>query len=134
MAPGTFVNNLSSEYMVLGINMGLGVELTEKLSVGATLTLGTGFEQLGLTGPLVSSAMVNAYALRGTFGLDYAFNPCNTVGVFYQTRMDFQFPNAIRIGNDYNDHVDLSAGDRWARIREYRLVRRQSAAGCRCLL
>ena len=47
--------------------------------------------------------MVNDYALGGTFGLDYNVNPCNTVGLFYQTRMDFQFADAVRIGNTYSD-------------------------------
>ena len=47
--------------------------------------------------------MVNDYGLRGTFGLDYDLNPCNTVGVFYQTRMDFDFPNAVRFNDVYND-------------------------------
>ncbi len=104
LAPdGSFLNNVSSEYMVLGINAGVGVELSDKLSVGAALTLGTGFEQLGFTGPLASSAMVNAYGLRGNFGFDYALNPCNTVGVFYQTRLDFTYPNAVRFGSTYND-------------------------------
>ena len=31
----SILNNVSSQYLVLGINMGLGVELTEKLSAGA---------------------------------------------------------------------------------------------------
>jgi long-chain fatty acid transport protein len=97
------LNNVSTEYMVLGINMGAGFDLTDRLSAGATLTLGSGFEQLGFTGPLVSSAMVNAYALRGTFGLDYDVNDCNTIGAFYQTRMDFDFPNAVRFNNVYRD-------------------------------
>jgi len=100
---GSFLNNVSSEYMVLGINAAMGVELTERLSAGAALTLGTAFAQLGTTGELVSSAMVHDYGLRGTFGLDYALNPCNTVGVFYQTRMDFTFPNAVRFRDAYND-------------------------------
>ncbi len=30
-------------------------------------------------------------------------NPNNTVGVFYQTRMDFDFPNAVRFRDAYND-------------------------------
>ena len=67
------------------------------------MTLGNGFEQLGFTGPLASSAMVNAYGLRGNFGLDYALNSCNTVGVFYQTRLDFTFPDAVRFNNAYHD-------------------------------
>jgi long-chain fatty acid transport protein len=99
----TVLNNLSSEYMVLGVNVCAGFDLTDRLAVGATLTLGSGYEQLGLTGPLVSSAMVNAYALRGTLGLDYDLNDCNTIGAFYQTRMDFDFPNAVRFNNVYRD-------------------------------
>ncbi len=103
MTPDPILTNVSSQYLVLGINVGLGVELTEKLSAGAALTLGTAYEQMGFTGPLVSSAMVSDYALRGTFGLDYNLNPCSTVGVFYQTRMDFEFNNAVRVNNDYHN-------------------------------
>ena len=97
LAPsGSFLNNLSNEYMVLGVNVGAGFELTDRLSAGAAMTLGTGFEQLGFIGPISSTAMVHDYALRGTIGLDYRLNEGNTVGLFYQTRMDFQFPDAIR--------------------------------------
>jgi len=104
LAPATsFLNNVSSEYMVLGINAAMGIEVTKQLSVGAAMTLGNGFEQLGFTGPLASSAMVNGYGLRGTFGLDYALNSCNTVGAYYQTRLDFNFPNAVRFGSAYYD-------------------------------
>jgi long-chain fatty acid transport protein len=99
----TFINNITEEYLVLGINVGMGVELTDKLSAGAALTLGNGYEQLGLVGPITSTAMVNDYALRGTFGLDYDLNSCNTAGVFYQTRMDFDYPQAVRLGNTYHD-------------------------------
>ena len=100
---GSFLNNVSSEYVVLGVNAAMGIELGERLSAGAAMTLGNGFEQLGFTGPLASSAMVNAYGLRGTFGLDYSLNPCNTVGAFYQTRLDFKFPDSVRFGNAYHD-------------------------------
>ena len=104
LAPnGSSLNNVSSEYVVLGVNAGVALELTDRLSVGAAMTLGNAFEQLGFTGPLASTAMVNAYGLRGNFGLDYALNPCNTVGVSYQTRLDFQFPNAVRFGDQYYD-------------------------------
>jgi len=106
LAPaGSSLNNVSNEYVVFGINAALGVELTNRLSAGAAITLGCGLEQLGLTGPLASSAMVTDYGLRGTFGLDYALNPCNTVGVFYQSRLDFQFSNALRVlsANTYRD-------------------------------
>ena len=104
---GSLLNNVSSEYVVLGVNAAVGIELGDRLSAGAAMTLGNGFEQLGFTGPLASSAMVNAYGLRGTFGLDYALNPCNTVGAFYQTRLDFKFPDAVRFGS-LNTYHDLS--------------------------
>ena len=106
LAPaGSLLNNVSNTYVVFGINAALGVELTDRLSAGAAITLGSGLEQLGVNGPLVSSAMVTDYGLRGTFGLDYAINPCNTVGVFYQTRLDFQFSNAVTVTNGANANV-----------------------------
>jgi len=97
---GSFVNDFSTEYLVLGLNAGAGFDLTERLSVGATATLATGFEQLGL---VPNSAMVHDYALRGNFGLDYKLNPRNTLGVFYQTEECFQFPNAFLIAGTYHD-------------------------------
>jgi len=100
-APGdSVVNDFSSEYLVLGINVGAGFDLTERLSVGASATLGTGFEQLGL---VANSAMVHDYALRGTVGFDYILNPCNTIGFFYQTKESFQFPDAMLINGTYRD-------------------------------
>ena len=71
---------------------------------------------MGFNGPLVSSAMVSDYGLRGTFGLDYDVNPCNTVGVFYQTRMDFQFSNAVTHRQQLMLNADITAGDRRAGI------------------
>lgn len=90
---GSFANSFSSEYLVLGVNAGVGFDLGDRLSLGMSATLGTGFEQLGL---VQTTAMVHDYALRGTIGLDYDLNDCNTVSTFYQTKMGFQFPNAFR--------------------------------------
>ncbi|NLX96400.1 MAG: hypothetical protein GXY83_09510 [Rhodopirellula sp.] len=89
---GSIANNFSSEYLVLGMNMGVGLELTDRLSAGITVTLGTGFEQLGT---VQTSAMVHDYALRGNFGVDYDLTPCSTVSVFYQTELGFNYPNAF---------------------------------------
>ena len=97
---GSIVNDFSSEYMVLGLNAGVGFDLTDRLSVGAAATLGTGFEQLGLVS---NSAMVHDYAVRGTLGVDYKLTPENTVGAFYQSKESFQFPNAVFIGGAYRD-------------------------------
>lgn len=101
----SYANDFSTELVVLGLNLGVGIELTERLSVGASMTLGTGFEQLGL---VQSSAMVHDYGLRGTFGADYDLNSANTVAAFYQTKMSFNFPNAFRLPNGTyrNIHMD----------------------------
>lgn len=100
---GTFANSFSSEYLVLGVNAGAGFKLSERLSVGASLTLGVGFEQLGL---VQTSAMVHDYGLRGNFGMDYALNGCNTVAAFYQTKLGFQFPNAF-LNPNTNTYSDV---------------------------
>jgi len=67
------------------------------------MTLGTGFEQFAFIGPVVSSAMVNAYALRGTVGVDYDLDDRNTVGFYYQSKMGFDFPSGFRVGTNYQD-------------------------------
>lgn len=114
----SFANDVSSEYLVLGTNAGLGIDVTDRWSVGAALTLGTGFSQMGV---VQSSALVHDYALRGTFGCDYDVNACNTVGVYYQTNMHFQFPNAFRLprGEYRNINVDQpqTVGCGWANRR-----------------
>ncbi len=101
--PGSFINNESSELLVLGVNIGAGFKVSDRLSVGAAITLGAGFEQLGLVGPIVGSAMVNSYALRGTAGFDYDLNDCNTLGFYYQSKLSLDFPSAARVGSTYYD-------------------------------
>ena len=76
------------------------MELTDRLSVGASTTLGTAFEQLGFVGPIVGSAMVNDYGCAPASAPTTRSNNCNTVGVLWQSKMDFQFPDAIRVGGE----------------------------------
>jgi long-chain fatty acid transport protein len=104
---GSPINDISGEYLVLGLNIGVGMELAEGLSAGATATLGTGFSQLGL---VQSTAMVHDYALRGTLGLAYDLDPCNTVGAYYQTKLGFTFPNAflLPVGPNAGSYRDIN--------------------------
>ena len=97
------VNDISGELLILGLNVGAGVDVTEELSLGATVTLGTGFSQLGV---VQSSAMVHDYALRGTVGAAYDLNPCNTLGVYYQSELGFTYPEAFRLPNA--SYVDIA--------------------------
>ena len=103
-APGTILNNYSEQYLVLGLTAGIGMQVTDRLSVGASATLGVGFEQFGFVGgTVVNNAMANAYALRATLGADYAFDDCDMLGVFWQTPMSFQFSDAVLFNGNYQD-------------------------------
>ncbi|WP_161604607.1 OmpP1/FadL family transporter [Roseiconus nitratireducens] len=82
----------SSQYLALDVVSGLGVELTERLSVGATVAVGSSY----LDGPFVDlAAMTSAYGLRGTFGVTYQADHCTTLGAYWQTRKSLEFENAV---------------------------------------
>ena len=81
-------NATSSYLLLLEFAPSVGIELTERLSIGATMFIGDGYA----SGPFVgTSGMTNAYALRGGFGLDYALGEATRLGAYYQTNQDFRF-------------------------------------------
>jgi long-chain fatty acid transport protein len=82
----------TSELLIYGLNVGAGARLTDRLSVGAALTLGMAIGESGLA---ESSAMSHAYGLRGTLGLDYEVMPSTMLGAFYQTKMSFTLDDAV---------------------------------------
>ena len=87
-------NGTSSSLLNLQITGGASAALTDRLSLGGTISLGEGF----FDGPFVGAgAMVMAYGLRGAVGLNYALTPATSVGMYYQTREDFVFEDAIRL-------------------------------------
>jgi long-chain fatty acid transport protein len=87
-------NGTSADYLALDIVAAAGVYVTERLSIGAALALGTSF----LDGPFVGdSAMVLDYGLRGTIGAAYELNPCTMAGIYWQTKKHFTFDNAISL-------------------------------------
>ena len=87
-------NGTSALIQGLAIAAGAGVDVTERLAMGANLQLGSAT----LDGPFVGiGAGVYDYALRGSLGLTYDLAPATTLGFYYQTRQDFQFDNAISL-------------------------------------
>ena len=83
-------NATSSYLLLLEFAPSVAVELTERLSIGATMFIGDGYA----SGPFVgTSGMTNAYALRGGFGLDYALGDATWLGAYYQTTQAFRFEN-----------------------------------------
>jgi len=83
-------NATASYLLLLEFAPSVAVELTERLSIGATMFIGDGYA----SGPFVgTSGMTNAYALRGGFGLDYALGDATWLGAYYQTTQAFRFEN-----------------------------------------
>lgn len=82
----------NSASTIFNLPTALGVDLTDRLSLGATLALGIAF----FDGPFVgASGMTPDYALRGTLGANYELTSFTTVGGYYQTRQSYQFDNAV---------------------------------------
>lgn len=87
-------NGTSSNLLVLQLTAAAAMELSERLSAGASLSMGSGF----FDGPFVGlGAMVPAYGIRGSVGLSYWLTPGTTLGFYYQSVERFNFQNAIRL-------------------------------------
>jgi long-chain fatty acid transport protein len=77
---------------VTNVPVSLGVEITDRCSVGATLSLGTA----RFDGPFTSNGgMTTDYALRGTVGMNYKTSDFTKVGAYYQSGQSFRFDNAL---------------------------------------
>jgi long-chain fatty acid transport protein len=98
-------NATSSYLLLLEFAPSVAVELTERLSIGATMFIGDGYA----SGPFVgTSGMTNAYALRGGFGLDYALGDATWLGAYYQTTQAFRFENeAVLLSERRPRDVDM---------------------------
>lgn len=87
-------NGTSSDLLILEMNGGFGTKITDRLSLGADLSLGSAF----FDGPFIAAgAMVPDYAIRGSVGLNYNLADATTLGFYYQTRQNFTFEDAIRL-------------------------------------
>ncbi len=79
---------------IFSLPLSLGVDLTDRWSMGANMALGIAF----FDGPFVGTGgMTPDYALRGTIGTNYLLTDTTTVGGYYQTKQSFRFDNAFLI-------------------------------------
>jgi long-chain fatty acid transport protein len=86
-------NGTNTALTIFSLPVALGVDLTDRLSVGASLALGIAFYD----GPFVGvGGMTPDYALRGTVGANYRLTDCTTLGAYYQTKQSFRFDNAFK--------------------------------------
>jgi long-chain fatty acid transport protein len=85
-------NGTSAQYLALDMITAIGMDLTEELSLGASLTIGTSF----LDGPFVDlGGMTPDYGIRGSIGAIYKVD-CNTsLGAYWQSKKNFTFENAV---------------------------------------
>lgn len=83
----------NSAMTVLQITNSLGIDVTDRLSVGAGVSLGTAF----FDPPFVEiGGMTYDYALRGVLGADFDATRYTTLGVYYQTKQSFRFEDAVQ--------------------------------------
>ena len=103
-------NGTTAEFVDLQFTGGMSVQLTDRFAVGATVSLGEAFLDAPYSG---IGAMVPAYGLRGAIGLSYQLTDATTLGMYYQTREDFVFQDAIRLatpGNTFSKAFDVQMG------------------------
>lgn len=87
-------NGTNTALTIFSLPVALGIDVTDRLSVGASLALGIAFYD----GPFVGvGGMTPDYALRGTLGANYQLTDCTTLGAYYQTEQSFRFDNAVRV-------------------------------------
>jgi len=85
-------NGTNSALTVFELPATVGMQLSDRLSVGAGISLGIAF----FDGPFVEiGGMTLDYALRGVVGVNYAVNDSTTAGFYYQTKQHFKFDNAV---------------------------------------
>lgn len=82
----------SSGLFVFSLPVSLGVDLTERWSIGTTAAIGIGIYDSPF---VVASNMVMDYSIRGTLGTNYKLNEVNTIGGYYQTKQAFNFDNGF---------------------------------------
>ena len=82
----------NSREFVLTVPFVAGVDMTERLSMGARFSFGIGFYDA----PFVAIEGISvAYAARGTIGATYRMGPHTMLGAYYQSKQEFNFKRAV---------------------------------------
>ncbi len=85
-------NGTGTGLFVFSLPVSLGMDITDRWSVGTSAALGIGLYDFPFVG---ASNMTMDYALRGTLGTNYKLNDYNTIGSYYQTKQNFKFQNGF---------------------------------------
>jgi long-chain fatty acid transport protein len=86
-------NGTNSALTVFELPLAVGVDVSDRLSLGAGIQLGIAF----FDGPFVEIGGTTLdYALRGVVGTNYLVNNFTSAGFYYQTEQSFRFDHAVR--------------------------------------
>ncbi|QDT00859.1 OmpP1/FadL family transporter [Adhaeretor mobilis] len=87
-------NGSAASLLALHVASGVGVQVSDRLSVGAQLYVTTGI----LDGPFSGlGSATTAYGLRGLFGATYQATDHTTLGCYWMTKESFRFEDAVRL-------------------------------------
>jgi long-chain fatty acid transport protein len=87
-------NGTSAEYVALDLVAALAMPITDYLSAGSSVALGSSF----LDGPFTDTGgMTPAYTTRATLGVNYSLAERTSVGTYWQTKKNFRFEDAAVI-------------------------------------
>lgn len=93
-------NGTYASLVALDIVAGAGVDLTDRLSFGASIIL----SNATLAGPFVGiTGSSSDYALSGKVGLDYDLRPETAVGIYWRTQAGYTFSNLVGFGDTFTD-------------------------------
>lgn len=113
-------NGTNTGQVIFNMPVAMGIDLTDRLSIGAGMSLGIAFYD----GPFVGvGGMTPDYALRGTVGGNYMVSQATTIGGYYQTSQSFSFDNgfllnpgpgqtAIDVNMDLPQNVGMGIGNK----------------------
>ncbi|PHS02520.1 MAG: hypothetical protein COA78_20945 [Blastopirellula sp.] len=87
-------NGSSASLTVLKILPAVGVQLTDQVSVGASMALGSS----GMNAPFIGIRSFSTdYALRGKLGVNYEVTCGNRIGLYWETEQSYRFDDAVRL-------------------------------------
>lgn len=85
-------NGTYASLVALDIIAGAGVQLTERLSCGASLIL----SNATMAGPFVGNTGSSIdYALRGSLGLGYQLTPATSLGLYWKSKAAYTFESLV---------------------------------------
>ena len=97
-------NGTHANIVALDIVTGAGVDLTDRLAVGATIH----FSNATLDGPFVGiSGSSSDYALRGALGFDFELREDTTLGAYWKTKAGYTFENLAAFPADPTNFQDV---------------------------